>query len=663
MWQNTIIILAVSVLSQTYLSSALVIRDNVIFHKTNEVSISRAKWLLSIVIDFDDFEHFMSLVDEDIKQAEAVISITIPKQDMVEYEAFRNALAGLRQEIKFLKELKISIKTEVEQIMRMHDYNPSRTKRSLLPFIGEGLSWLFGIVTGEDLSQIRHQISLLSRNQKQVIHVVEQTLSIVNESRVFVKENRQSIISITKSIQEMDSKFNRMKHELEQKIYENRRFMEIFSRLNLVLDEIKTLVRDAKFYLFNLQAQLDALAVGKVSFRTMNPLRLRRLLMDIQENTPGFLSLICDPKKDLWLYYRYLKGTTYFWNGKIIVVLSIPMIRKDQQYEVYKAISIPVPPPVPINGSQKFGLLATYRLEANGFLIDKARKNYLLLTDSQIDTCSKHNFQFCNVPSAVYPVGISKSCIINLFMNANSDVALFCTAEVTKVPLPMTQYLFDVHWLVLSRTHLTFALVCLASNQELKSQPPFSIISVQPGCTASNRYFTINAPLVVGRSNTSKENTLDLVYAYFSKITVWKHYQEKFSNNTKINVPPALSEIENIPLNSLLRELELAKVVDPDVGLPWSVWPYVTLSLALVVVFIIILYCCKYDCARKSTCLPEWLRNVWRIKQKRTVPTEVELQTRESGGSMPPAVPAKDTADYTTNVLCSRIFGTTDTKE
>ena len=167
----------------------------------------------------------------------------------------------------------------------------------------------------------------------------------------------------------------------------------------------------------------------------------------------------------------------------------------------------------------------------------------------------------------------------------------------------------------------------------------------------------------MGRSNTSQENTLDLVYANFSKITVWKPYQEKFSNNTKINVLPALSEIENIPLNSLLRELELAKVVDPDVGLPWSVWPYVTLSLALVVVFIIILCCCKYDCARKSTCLPEWLRNVWRIKQKRTVPTEVELQTRESGGSMPPAVPAKDTADYTTNVLCSRIFGTTDTKE
>ena len=89
MWQNTIIILAVCSLCQTYLSVALIVKDNAIIHKTNEVSLSRATWLLSLVKDFDDFEHFKSLVDEDPKQAEAVIRITIPKRDMVEYEAVK----------------------------------------------------------------------------------------------------------------------------------------------------------------------------------------------------------------------------------------------------------------------------------------------------------------------------------------------------------------------------------------------------------------------------------------------------------------------------------------------------------------------------------------------------------------------------------------------
>ena len=426
----------------------------------------------------------------------------------------------------------------------------------------------------------------------------------MNESRVFAKENRQSIIGITKSIHEMDSKFTKIKHELEQKITENRRFIEVFARLNLVLDEIKMLVKDAKYHLLNLQAKIDSLAAGKISIRTINPLRLRKLLLDIQVAAPKSLSLICDPRKDLWVYYRYLRGTTYFWNGKIIV-LSIPMIRRDQICEVYKVKSVPVPPPVPINGSQKLSLLAKYKLEANGFLVDKARKNYLLLTYNQIETCSQVNFQFCNVQSAIYPVGLSQLCIINLFMNIDNDISSFCTTEVVKTLLPTTQSLFGTSWLILAETRLIFSLVCAADIQELRSDPPFSIIDIPPGCAASNKYFTINTPFVVGRSNISERRSSDLINANFSDTAVWKPFREKFPNDTVIHLPPTLSEIDNMPLNSLLRELQMAKVDDSDPKWLWSLWSYVSLSLALVVVIIIILCCCKYKYARERAWLPE----------------------------------------------------------
>ena len=62
---------------------------------------------------------------------------------------------------------------------------------------------------------------------------------------------------------------------------------------------------------------------------------------------------------------------------------------------------IPVPPPVPINDSQKF---TTSKLEANRFLTDKTRKNYLLLTDKQTEICSQINFHFYDVMNAVYPL-------------------------------------------------------------------------------------------------------------------------------------------------------------------------------------------------------------------------------------------------------------------
>ena len=160
-----LIILAACFIGQNYFSCAFLVRDNVIFDKTNEVSIARAKWLLSIIIDFDDFEQFMSLTCEDMKQAEAVISIALPNRENEDFEAFKNALMGLQKEIVFLKKLKASIKTEVKQIMQMHKFPTSRAKRSLLPFIGEGLSWLFGVVTDADLIQIRHQFSHEIKNR------------------------------------------------------------------------------------------------------------------------------------------------------------------------------------------------------------------------------------------------------------------------------------------------------------------------------------------------------------------------------------------------------------------------------------------------------------------------------------------------------------------
>ena len=73
-----LIILAACFIGQNYFSSAFLVRDNVIFDKTNEVSIAREKGLLSIIIDF---EQFMSLTCEDMKQAEAVISIALPNRE------------------------------------------------------------------------------------------------------------------------------------------------------------------------------------------------------------------------------------------------------------------------------------------------------------------------------------------------------------------------------------------------------------------------------------------------------------------------------------------------------------------------------------------------------------------------------------------------------
>ena len=149
----------------------------------------------------------------------------------------------MHQEVLYLESVEVSIKNDIAQLSPIA--NPVRKRRSLLLFVGDALSWLFGTVSESDLKQIRNQISSLALNQHRIIHVVEQGLTIVNESRVLIRENRQSIIEIIESIREMDVKINQVTHELARRIKENRIFLKVYARINLLIDEINVLIHNA----------------------------------------------------------------------------------------------------------------------------------------------------------------------------------------------------------------------------------------------------------------------------------------------------------------------------------------------------------------------------------------------------------------------------------
>ena len=157
-----------------------------------------------IVSDFDEFSNFMSFVEKDINRIEAGLDMRLNsfKIKDTKIAALRNVFEALREETEYLRTLKENIETEVTQIMhQVHNSSQQhRMKRSFLPFVGEGLSWLFGIVSDRDLNQIRFQVNNLALNQKRIIHVVEKELSLINKSQALIHKNLQSIIEIVGSI-------------------------------------------------------------------------------------------------------------------------------------------------------------------------------------------------------------------------------------------------------------------------------------------------------------------------------------------------------------------------------------------------------------------------------------------------------------------------------
>lgn len=51
------------------LTMALVVKDNVVFYKTNDVSTTPAKWLVTFVLDQYPYSQFIELYKEDIQNA------------------------------------------------------------------------------------------------------------------------------------------------------------------------------------------------------------------------------------------------------------------------------------------------------------------------------------------------------------------------------------------------------------------------------------------------------------------------------------------------------------------------------------------------------------------------------------------------------------------
>ena len=216
---------------------------------------------------------------------------------------------------------------------------------------------------------------------------------------------------------------------------------------------------------------------------------------------------------------------------------------------------------------------------------------------------------------------------------------------VTNEKLPLTKHLFGISWVVVSHTRLNFAVVCNARLQQLQTHPTRDLIKVNPGCTATNKYFTISTPFVVGRSTTVYNNTLDLTTANFSHIKdlIWKPLRDKFPNETKLQIPKTLAEINDMSLTNLISQIDSVDDIDLTTKPSFSPWFYVSLVLVLVVLIIIVL-CCVYK-NWKYKCLPNCLRDAQKKQQRPTVSTEIELQEMKLGGTLPPAeVSANETS-------------------
>lgn len=232
----------------------------------------------------------------------------------------------------------------MENLKTFRDFKPlnQRSKRALLPIFGKALSFLFGTVSEDDLNAIKSSINNLAVNQEKEIDVVEESLTILDTTRVEVAENRQAINDIIGALSVLNTTTQNATDRLYKEIMRLDHFVQTYLRIDASLEEIRQMTHIRRTHIQNLWMQLNMLSLGYLSPGLISPRELK-LKLGIERKTklPGTLRLPADPNKDILSFYKLLTCSTTIDDNKIFAVVSVPSLDSSGELKIFKAHVLP----------------------------------------------------------------------------------------------------------------------------------------------------------------------------------------------------------------------------------------------------------------------------------------------------------------------------------
>ena len=578
------------------LTSAIVIRDNVVYHKISNAGLTRSQWLISLIIELKPYNDFLLKLTNDINSAEHLAIKLEEKYKPPGKEGFMVSISKLRRELNSLKY------TQLELMAQFNYYRllKARKKRALFGFLQGPLHSLFGVVTDDQVAGLRANMVNLAKNQVDISHVLEESLSIINTSRISIDRNRQTINDILNSLTEMDRKMESITGALELQIHELSHFIQVYTQLDLVVEELKRFMLKGLFLIEHLKVQLSFMSLSKLSTSIVNPFELKRILNDIGSRLPPNLRLPSQTKDGLWAYYHSLELTTVLEKDRIIVIIVLPLLQYDNHFEIYKAINLPVPLiNEAVKTSDTHTMVARYDLESAGLAINLQRTKYVLLSKTHLKECTNPRLGVCNMKLPIYPVNLSNKCIVALFLNSRGKITEFCHKTVMPNSyVPQAIYIADGLWVIISQKELRFSVTCQKGNSTSKSliiKAPLDVIAVDSKCEASNDYLSL---MPYYMSETTQEITDGFVSMIKENLNItsnalWKPFLQNITHYKHTIIPSTLKSIKSIPMDSLIEQLHMLRPMEPEIDIPNWAYGLISLAVAILIGIGIFIYC-KY---------------------------------------------------------------------
>ena len=157
---------SVNLLVSLGLSYSFRIAENVVFERTQEISLVRSRWTFSFFIDLKTYRRHMETLQKNLVTTETNIGRIMAGRRGKRNLHYLPMFQGQRREVRSLKEFLGAAQQELKDILDIRQSQTRRVKRALLPIGGKALGFLFGTATKKELRKVYKHIDILANNQE-----------------------------------------------------------------------------------------------------------------------------------------------------------------------------------------------------------------------------------------------------------------------------------------------------------------------------------------------------------------------------------------------------------------------------------------------------------------------------------------------------------------
>ena len=464
-------------------SSQMDLGELVIFQPVLQAYPTRHSWIITAHILLGNLECHWKLFNRQLTRTQQFLTSLDQHPS-----APTQLLSTLQLELSNIQDIYSSGESTITYAIKLLQSNQPQThiccrRRSLLPFLGDALSWLTGTATTKDTHNIKTWINQLITTQTPQHNTLVHIVSILNITRYATQVDRHSINTLMDAVQTTSHDINNLYNlttSLATSINFNQMILHIrsvFANLHDSLHYIQTVSTHTMEY-------IDAATSGTLLPHVLPVIDLQKMLQYITDTLPPTLHLPI-LLEDTLHFYRYLHTHVLIENKQFLLLIDVPIQDRSCQITIHQILTLDI---------LHWDYSACYDVNIKYFGVTKDVTMAVELSPTQFQACQHTNGQFCCISTPFQPLANPPTCIAALYANSKTGIASKCSLQICKATttnLP-TQIAPDVWILTTPATAPvnTMTLICPEKPMEtIPIQQPIHILKLLIGYSATSLNF------------------------------------------------------------------------------------------------------------------------------------------------------------------------------